>query len=78
MQALREIKNVKDRKVVIDLPDDFRSEKVEVIVLPYVQKDTETKKLSEILMEGPVLEEDDIKAFLAVREDMKKWKPEKF
>jgi hypothetical protein len=78
MQALRKIKNVKDRKVIIDLPEDFKNKIVEVIILPYTRKATKKKNLSEILMKGPVLEEDDIKSFIAVKEDMKKWKPEKF
>ncbi|MBI4848962.1 MAG: hypothetical protein HY808_10370 [Nitrospirae bacterium] len=68
---------MKNRRVVIDLPEDFKDEKVEVIILPYTKRETK-KKLSEVLMKGPVLGEDDIKAFLAVREDMKRWKPAKF
>jgi len=35
MQAIREIKDVHDHKVTIDVPDSFTSEQVEVIVIPY-------------------------------------------
>ena len=34
MEALRQIVNVKDNFLHIVLPDDFKAEKVEVIVLP--------------------------------------------
>jgi hypothetical protein len=34
MQALRQIVNVKDNFLHIVLPDDFKADKVEIIVLP--------------------------------------------
>jgi hypothetical protein len=34
MQALRQIVNVKDNMLHIVLPDDFKADKVEIIVLP--------------------------------------------
>ncbi len=38
MQAIREILEVKDNKIEIDLPENFSSDKVEVIVLSYNEK----------------------------------------
>jgi len=35
MQAFRQITNVKDNMLRILLPDDFKADKVEVIVLPF-------------------------------------------
>lgn len=35
MQAIREIKKVTERKVTIDIPEDFDANEVEVIVMPY-------------------------------------------
>lgn len=35
MNAIRNIVDVIDKKIVINLPEDFQAGKVEVIVLPY-------------------------------------------
>lgn len=35
MNAIRNIINVKNKKIIIKLPDDFNSDKAEVIILPY-------------------------------------------
>ena len=34
MKALRKITKVKDKRLVIDLPDDFNEDQVEVIIMP--------------------------------------------
>lgn len=34
MEAIREIVKVKNRQVIINLPDDFNADEVEVIILP--------------------------------------------
>lgn len=41
MQALKKILSVKNRKIILDLPEDFQSDRVEVIVLPYIKEDKE-------------------------------------
>ena len=38
MQAIREIIEVKSNKFTFDLPNDFISKKVEIIILPYETK----------------------------------------
>ncbi len=38
MQALRKIVNVKNHSCKIILPDDFKADKVEVIILPLEEK----------------------------------------
>lgn len=38
MQALRQIVNVKDNSLNIILPNDFKADKVEVIILPLEEK----------------------------------------
>jgi len=35
LNAIRNIINVKNKKIIIKLPDDFNSDKAEVIILPY-------------------------------------------
>jgi len=46
MQAIRQIVETKRLKDLIDIPDDFSSETVEVIVLPILPADTEKKQLN--------------------------------
>jgi len=78
MQAIREVKNVKGKKITIDLPEGFRKGKVEVIILPYIERAVKKKNIENLLMKGPKLTEEEIKSFLTVREDMKKWQPKEF
>jgi hypothetical protein len=46
MQAIRQIIETKKLKDLIDIPDDFSSETVEVIVFPMLSADTEKKQLN--------------------------------
>ncbi len=46
MQAIRQIVETQKLKSLIDIPDDFGSETVEVIVLPVLSTDTEKKQLN--------------------------------
>ncbi len=39
MQAIRRVLAVKDRKIILNLPDDFQSDRVEIIVLPYTNRE---------------------------------------
>jgi len=41
MQAIRQIVETKKLKDLIDIPDDFSSEKVEIIIFPVLPADTE-------------------------------------
>ena len=38
MEAIREIKKVKDNQITVDLPARFRNMNVEVIILPFRQE----------------------------------------
>lgn len=78
MQAIREVKNVKGKKITIDLPEDFRKGKVEIIVLPYIETAVKKKNIENLLMQGPSLTEKEIQSFQAAGEDMKKWRPKEF
>jgi hypothetical protein len=40
MQAIRQILDVKDHSFTVILPNDFNSNKVEVIILPFLKKNT--------------------------------------
>ena len=41
MQAIRQIIETKKLKNIIDIPDDFSSEKVEIIIFPVLSSDAE-------------------------------------
>jgi len=41
MQAIRQIIETKKLKSIIDIPDDFSSENVEIIIFPVLPSDTE-------------------------------------
>ena len=41
MQAIRQIVETKKLKSIVDIPDDFSSEKVEIIIFPVLPADTE-------------------------------------
>jgi len=41
MQAIRQIIEIKKLKSIIDIPDDFNSEKVEIIIFPVLPSDAE-------------------------------------
>ena len=38
MRVIREIKRIKDKKIVVDLPEGFQAKEIEVIILPIVYK----------------------------------------
>ena len=48
MQAYRQILDVKSHSLNINLPDDFKANKVEVIILPMDDKQTKTKGIASL------------------------------
>ena len=46
MQAIRQIVETKKLQDLIDIPDDFSSETVEIIVFPMLSADTEKNQLN--------------------------------
>ncbi len=46
MQAIREVIEVKSNKFTFDLPDDFISKKIEIIILPYETKVQDKEKFA--------------------------------
>jgi hypothetical protein len=39
MNAIRKISKIVDKKVIVDIPEDFSEENVEIIILPYTEKE---------------------------------------
>ena len=37
MQAIRQVMDVSNKKIIIDLPDRFHAKKVEIIIIPYIK-----------------------------------------
>lgn len=75
MDALRFFSVIKDRKIILDIPPNFTSENVEIIILPLKNK---KGKLKELLLEGPVWSEEDVKEIEKVGEGLRRWKIEEF
>ena len=75
MDALRFFSVIKDRKITLDIPPDFTSENVEIIILPLKNK---KGKLKELLLEGPVWSEEDIEEIEKVSEGFRNWKIKEF
>ncbi len=62
--------------MTIDLPLDFPSQKVEIIILP-IEEEKE-QGLSDLLLDAPTLSDDELKEFERVREWMSKWNINEF
>ena len=62
MEAIREIRKVKNHQVLIDLPNIYENEKVEIIILPILNKKRK-ETLSDLLLDGPVWTEEEIENF---------------
>ena len=43
MKAIREIKTIKDNKIVLTLPKSFKDKRVEILILPYNINDVENE-----------------------------------
>jgi hypothetical protein len=79
MQAIREIKEIKDKKIVINLPERFKAKEAEIIILPIIQKgEKKMKKISELLLKGPVLSNKEIEEIKGVEDWFAEWKAPQF
>ncbi len=79
MQAIRVVKEIKDKKIVVDVPKSFRTKRAEVIILPFVQKNKKRlEKLSELLLKGPSLSKQEIRKIKNAIKWMGEWKVPQF
>lgn len=77
MQAIRKYCEVHNGKVVINIPKNFTSKKVQIIILPAEEEKKSSKKeLTELLLKGPTWSEEELKAFNDSREHFNKWRTE--
>ena len=75
MQVIREIKKIKDKKIVVDIPEDFQGKKVEIIILPVAHKNKKRLlKLSGILLKGPSLNRKEIENIKGIQYWLREWK----
>ena len=80
MEAIRTVIQAKNNQIQITLPDSFNEAFVEVIVLPYNQKDSDSSekkkiKLQNLLLEAPIMSDVDYNEFLEKRKHFNQWKP---
>ncbi|OHD13670.1 MAG: hypothetical protein A2086_01120 [Spirochaetes bacterium GWD1_27_9] len=80
LSAIREHLQVIDNKIIINLPKNFPSKYVEVIVIPDENKieQNTNKELLNLLKNGPTLNEEDFKEYNEVKQWMNSWKIEEF
>ena len=77
MEAIRIIKRVMNNQVQVELPDNYENQQVEIIILPYVK--VSKKKLSTLLLEGPVWSGKEIKQFEnTIHKGYQNWKITEF
>ena len=74
MIAIREIHDVTAGSVLVRLPTNFPTKRVEIIILP-VEEETLTRRqrLQAMLLAGPVLSEDELKSYEAIQDWMNQW-----
>lgn len=79
MKILREIKKVTNNKVLINLPDNFSADRVEIIVVPILNKKRKNRsKLRDLLLNGPTFSKKEIEDFKNPGLWMRKWGLKKF
>ncbi|MCH8318689.1 MAG: hypothetical protein IIA88_09390 [Bacteroidetes bacterium] len=78
MQAIRKYCEVHNGKVVVNMPKDFDSKKVEVIIIAEKGEKKASKeddqKLSELLLKGPTLSKKEIDEWEEALKKMREWK----
>ena len=77
MIVIHEIVEVKDHRIVIDLPENIEFDKAEVTVQPLQSKSPDFD-IKAFLLNGPVLSVEEIKSIKDVRKDFEKWNLGKF
>jgi hypothetical protein len=84
MEALRTVIRPKNNKIHLTLPKSFKNGTVEVIVLPVMDDESlildsenlipEKKIFQKLLMDAPIMSDEDYNDFLNKREHFNKWK----
>ena len=73
MNALRKVVDIKAGKLVIDIPPDFATSKVEVIILPIEGTTSEITEFQKLLLNAPTLTDDEFGHFTQVKEQLSQW-----
>lgn len=73
MIAVRSVQEVKDGAVTVHLPLHFADKRVEVIILPLEEDDSEPAQLQRLLLTAPTMSEDELQEFARAREWMNQW-----
>lgn len=73
MIAIRQIHTIKSGAITIQIPSDFPSKQVEIILLPVEEKKENTKDLRKLLLTAPTLTEAETQEYEKVREWMNQW-----
>ena len=78
MNAIRLIEEIKSDSIKVDIPPEFNSKTVEIIILPFDEAADGEHGLSEQLLEAPTLTDDELSEFERVRDWMNSWNVKEF
>ena len=70
MIAIRQIKEVEPGAIIIDLPANFHTKRVEIIILPFEESNGGGKSLQDLLLDAPTLTDNELQEFERVRQEL--------
>ncbi len=78
MNAIRQIKEVEAGSITIDLPDGFPAKKVAIFILPFDDTNGGEQELQDLLLNAPIITDDELQEFNRVRDWMSQWNVKTF
>jgi hypothetical protein len=83
MEAFRTVQHVQNSQILLQLPEIFLNQQVEVIVLPFQSKNEEFAKdkraiLKKAFLNGPTWSDTDYEYFLDVTKELREWGMKEF
>ena len=78
MIAHRQIYNVTSNTIKIQLPAEFQSKQVEIIILPIENNTEKEQNLYDLLLKAPTLTEEELNHFNKARDWMSQWEIKEF
>ncbi len=73
MQALRQYTEVINGIIHINLPKDFTAKRVELIILPVDEDNTDSSDFQQFLLESPEMTDEEFEAIQEKRRHLNQW-----
>ena len=78
MISNRKTQDVNSNQIRINLPNDFHAKKVEIIILPVEESLDEGQELQDLLLDAPILTNDELKKYGIIRDWISQWNVDEF